>query len=69
MSNKSLFLQHYTVDRIEKLGYPVPKFDFRCPGVTSMSADIHKYGYGVKVIISSVLLVPMAHIRCEINDN
>ncbi|KAL5013521.1 hypothetical protein ScPMuIL_007791, partial [Solemya velum] len=33
---------------VEKLGYPVPKFDFRLPGVTSMSADIHKYGYGVK---------------------
>ncbi|XP_078620372.1 sphingosine-1-phosphate lyase-like [Branchiostoma floridae x Branchiostoma japonicum] len=33
---------------IEKLGYPVPTFDFRNPGVTSMSADIHKYGYGVK---------------------
>jgi glutamate/tyrosine decarboxylase-like PLP-dependent enzyme len=35
--------------RVEKLGYPVPKFDFRLPGVTSMSADIHKYGYGAKV--------------------
>ncbi|XP_066264049.1 sphingosine-1-phosphate lyase-like [Branchiostoma lanceolatum] len=33
---------------IEKLGYPVPTFDFRNPGVTSMSADIHKYGYSVK---------------------
>ena len=29
----------------EKLGYPVPGFDFRLPGVTSMSADTHKYGY------------------------
>lgn len=38
----------------EKLGYPVPPFDFRVPGVTSISADIHKYGYspkGVSVII------------------
>ncbi|BFZ21048.1 hypothetical protein BsWGS_24087 [Bradybaena similaris] len=33
---------------VEKLGYPVPKWDFRCPGVTSISADIHKYGYTVK---------------------
>ncbi|XP_019617988.1 PREDICTED: sphingosine-1-phosphate lyase-like [Branchiostoma belcheri] len=33
---------------VEKLGYPVPTFDFRNPGVTSISADIHKYGYGVK---------------------
>lgn len=33
---------------VEQLGYPVPAFDFRVRGVTSMSADIHKYGYGVK---------------------
>ena len=31
------------------LGYSVPVFDFRLPGVTSMSADIHKYGLGIKV--------------------
>ena len=30
---------------LEKLGYPIPPFDFRVPGVCSMSADIHKYGY------------------------
>ncbi len=33
---------------VEKLGYPVPAFDFRVPGVTSMSADLHKYGYAAK---------------------
>ncbi len=33
---------------IEKLGYPVPPFDFRLPGVTSMSCDTHKWGYGLK---------------------
>jgi len=33
---------------IEKLGYKVPVFDFRLPGLTSMSADTHKYGYGLK---------------------
>jgi glutamate/tyrosine decarboxylase-like PLP-dependent enzyme len=32
----------------EKLGYPVPPFDFRLRGVTSMSADTHKYGYAAK---------------------
>jgi glutamate/tyrosine decarboxylase-like PLP-dependent enzyme len=32
----------------EKLGYKVPSFDFRLPGVTSMSADTHKYGYAAK---------------------
>ncbi|MEM7433606.1 MAG: aminotransferase class V-fold PLP-dependent enzyme [Myxococcota bacterium] len=31
-----------------KLGHPVPPFDFRVPGVTSMSADTHKYGYASK---------------------
>jgi len=33
---------------VRKLGYPVPDFDFWLPGVTSMSADLHKYGYAVK---------------------
>lgn len=32
----------------EKLGYAVPPFDFRVAGVTSMSADTHKYGYAAK---------------------
>jgi sphinganine-1-phosphate aldolase len=32
----------------KKLGYPVPSFDFRLPGVTSMSADTHKFGYAAK---------------------
>jgi len=32
----------------ERLGYPIPPFDFRLPGVTSMSADTHKYGYAAK---------------------
>lgn len=33
---------------VERLGYPIPAFDFRVPGVTSMSADLHKYGFAVK---------------------
>jgi glutamate/tyrosine decarboxylase-like PLP-dependent enzyme len=32
----------------ERLGYSVPPFDFRLPGVSSMSADTHKYGYAAK---------------------
>ena len=32
----------------ERLGYPVPPFDFRLPGVTSISVDTHKYGYAAK---------------------
>lgn len=33
---------------VEKLGYPVKPFDFRVKGVTSMSADVHKFGYAAK---------------------
>lgn len=32
----------------EKLGVTVPPFDFRVPGVTTISADVHKYGYCTK---------------------
>ncbi|MBI4369552.1 MAG: aspartate aminotransferase family protein [Elusimicrobia bacterium] len=31
-----------------QIGYPVPAFDFEVPGVTSISADIHKYGFGAR---------------------
>lgn len=30
------------------LEYPIPPFDFNVPGVTSISADLHKYGYAPK---------------------
>jgi sphinganine-1-phosphate aldolase len=33
---------------IERLGYDILPFDFRLPGVTSMSADTHKYGFALK---------------------
>ena len=32
----------------QELGFPIPTFDFRIPGVTSISADTHKYGYAFK---------------------
>lgn len=32
----------------ETLGYPIPPWDMRLPGVTSLSADLHKFGYAVK---------------------
>ena len=32
----------------QELGYEIPVFDFRIPGVTSISADTHKYGYAFK---------------------
>jgi sphinganine-1-phosphate aldolase len=44
-----------------RLGYPVPPFDFRLPGVTSMSADTHKYGYAAKG--SSVVLYRGRELR------
>jgi sphinganine-1-phosphate aldolase len=31
-----------------KLGYSIPAFDFSVPGVRSISADLHKYGYAAK---------------------
>jgi sphinganine-1-phosphate aldolase len=33
---------------LEKIGIPVPAWDFRVPGVTSISADLHKYGFAAK---------------------
>jgi sphinganine-1-phosphate aldolase len=32
----------------QELGYDIPLFDFRVPGVTTISADTHKYAYGLK---------------------
>lgn len=39
---------------MEKTGFRIRPFDFRCEGVTSISADVHKYGFGAKG--ASVLL-------------
>lgn len=39
----------------EDIGETFPTFDFRTPGVTTISADLHKFGYGAKgasVVIS-----------------
>ena len=33
---------------LEKLGRRIPLWDFRVPGVTSISADLHKYAYAAK---------------------
>ncbi len=40
---------------VEKLGDALPRWDFRVPGVTTISADLHKFGYtakGASVILS-----------------
>ncbi len=46
---------------VRRLGYPVPEFDFKVPGVTSMSADLHKYGYAAKG--ASVILYKNKDLR------
>jgi glutamate/tyrosine decarboxylase-like PLP-dependent enzyme len=33
---------------LERLGHAVPPWDYRIPGVSSISADVHKFGYGAK---------------------
>ena len=37
-----------TLPFLERLGEPVPPWDFRVDGVTSISVDLHKYGYTAK---------------------
>ncbi len=44
-----------------RLGYPVPDFDLGIPGVTSISADLHKYGYAAKG--ASVILYRTPELR------
>jgi glutamate/tyrosine decarboxylase-like PLP-dependent enzyme len=46
---------------VRRLGYFVPAFDFGVPGVTSISADLHKYGYAAKG--ASVILYRTAALR------
>ncbi len=46
---------------VERLGYPVTPFDFRVPGVTSLSVDLHKYGYAAKG--ASVILYRTRELR------
>jgi len=37
-----------TLAYLEKLGQPIPAWNLRVPGVTSISVDLHKYGYTSK---------------------
>ncbi len=46
---------------MRKLGHEVPDFDFNVPGVTSISADLHKYGYAAKGV--STILYRSKDIR------
>ena len=38
----------YLAPFVRDLGLPVPEYDFSVPGVRSLSADLHKYGYAPK---------------------
>ena len=51
----------FLVPWAERLGVPVGVWDFRVPGVTSMSADVHKYGFGAKG--ASTILYRTAELR------
>jgi sphinganine-1-phosphate aldolase len=46
---------------MEELGFDVPAFDFRVPGVSSISLDAHKYGYAPKG--SSIILYRNRKLR------
>jgi len=46
---------------VRRLGYPVTPFDFAVPGVTSISVDLHKYGYAAKG--ASLILHRNAELR------
>ncbi|KAH9944721.1 PLP-dependent transferase [Amylocystis lapponica] len=46
---------------LEEAGFPVKPFDFRVPGVTSISCDTHKYGFAPKG--NSVVMYRSAQLR------
>jgi sphinganine-1-phosphate aldolase len=50
---------------LEKAGRKLPLWDFRVPGVTSISADLHKYGYAIKGA-SVILHRPKANLRHQV---
>ena len=47
---------------LERLGEPLPLWDFRVPGVTSISADVHKYGLAPKGA-STITYRDMSYLR------
>jgi len=50
---------------LERLGYEFPAWDFRVPGVTSISADLHKYGYAIKGA-SVILHRPKSNLQYQV---
>eukprot|EP00112_Aurelia_sp_Birch-Aquarium-sp1_P009240 Seg2040.7 transcript_id=Seg2040.7/GoldUCD/mRNA.D3Y31 product="Sphingosine-1-phosphate lyase 1" protein_id=Seg2040.7/GoldUCD/D3Y31 len=51
----------FLVPFMKKAGFDLPLFDFRLPGVSSISADTHKYGYAPKG--SSVIMYSSKELR------
>ncbi|WP_260437215.1 aspartate aminotransferase family protein [Burkholderia sp. Bp9012] len=47
-----------------ELGHTVPPFDFHIPGVTSISTDLHKFGYALKGI-SLILYTDADHAQYQ----
>lgn len=59
-----------TLAFMERLGETVPAWNFKVPGVTSMSVDLHKYGYSAKG--ASVVLYRDRTLRADqtfVTDN
>lgn len=58
-------LGSFIVPFLEKAGFETAPFDFRVPGVTSISCDPHKYGFSCKgvstVLYRSVFPLPRTH--------
>lgn len=51
----------FLLEYFERLGRDVPLFDFRVPGVTSISMDLHKYAFAAKG--ASTILYRSAELR------
>ena len=49
---------------LEKIGVEIPNWDFRVEGVTSISADLHKYGYAAKGA-SAVIYKDMSYLTYQ----
>lgn len=54
----------YLAPFVAKAGYPVPAFDFSVPGVSSISADLHKFGFCPKPA-STVFYRTAAQAACQ----
>ncbi|MBQ6266745.1 MAG: aspartate aminotransferase family protein [Clostridia bacterium] len=54
----------YLLPFMEQAGAQLPLFDFRAPGVTGMTADIHKYGFAAKGC-SCILYADPAYFRAQ----